>query len=325
VEAIAFASGSTGSASAWAETSSGIVANLSLQADAPSHPLVTTNARGSVGGTFSSSLAGVTAHGVALPQASDVTNNLAGDPNVAAAYDSLDGETPLALVALALNPPGLAPTHSATYSASASLSFDVATLQSGKLLVGLLDPTSSGPDFSSLHFSIAREGTIVEDQTFATMAAATTYFNDNPLDLGPLKLGVTGTLDITFLLEMTTLDNGARYNASFLVADVGLVSVTNPLGDYNDDGAVDAADYVMWRKASDAGLADLPNDNDDPGNVGPTEYALWRTNFGQTAGAGSGAYLAPGDSPGAKSAVPEPNAATLCLIGASLLIRRRPR
>jgi len=42
-------------------------------------------------------------------------------------------------------------------------------------------------------------------------------------------------------------------------------------GDFNHDGVVDAADYVVWRR-------------DDGGQAG---YDLWRTNFGQTGGAGS--------------------------------------
>ena len=42
-------------------------------------------------------------------------------------------------------------------------------------------------------------------------------------------------------------------------------------GDYNGDGAVDAADYVVWRKTGG----------------GQAGYDLWRTNFGRTVGAAS--------------------------------------
>jgi hypothetical protein len=311
-EAIAFASGSTGSATALAETSSGIVTNMALTTSAPSHPLVTANARGSVGGSFSSLVAGINSHGVALPIASDVTSILSGDPNVTAFYNSPDGKTPLALVALALNPPGSTPALSTSFSASASFSFDVATLQSGNLLVGLLDPTSSGPDFTSLHFSIAREGAIVEDQTFTTMAAATTYFNDNPLNLGAVKANVTGALDLTFLLEMTSLDNGARYNANFLVADVGLVMGVD--GDYNDDGKVDAADYVVWRK-NEGTMNVLPNDPHG-GTIGALQFNTWRANFGNMAGSGTGL-----DS--SNASVPEPAMALHCAICLTVLLSRR--
>jgi hypothetical protein len=66
-------------------------------------------------------------------------------------------------------------------------------------------------------------------------------------------------------------------------------------GDYNGDGKVDAADYVIWR-------------NDPAGHGGnPAGYNAWRTNFGASAGSGVGAG----------AAVPEP--ASLCLLMFGLL------
>jgi hypothetical protein len=53
-------------------------------------------------------------------------------------------------------------------------------------------------------------------------------------------------------------------------------------GDYNENGTVDAADYVLWRDR-DGSDESLPND-DTPG-VGPDDYARWRANFGSTTGA----------------------------------------
>ena len=59
------------------------------------------------------------------------------------------------------------------------------------------------------------------------------------------------------------------------------------LGDYNDDGSVDAADYVVWRK-NELANNPLPNDN-GVGNQA-ARFSLWKANFGNTApGAGSGA------------------------------------
>jgi hypothetical protein len=86
-------------------------------------------------------------------------------------------------------------------------------------------------------------------------------------------------------------------------------SVANLAGDFNEDGTVDAADYVVWRK--NGGLQ--------------TGYDEWRANFGRTLFTGSGAtiYLAPGESPGASYAVPEPVNAVLAAIGLGALILRR--
>jgi hypothetical protein len=60
-------------------------------------------------------------------------------------------------------------------------------------------------------------------------------------------------------------------------------------GDYNGDGKVDAADYVVWRKDPSAHGGD------------PAGYDTWRTNFGRPAGAGAALGA------GAGAAVPEPS------------------
>jgi hypothetical protein len=70
------------------------------------------------------------------------------------------------------------------------------------------------------------------------------------------------------------------------------VSFTNPLslgiaGDYNGNGTVDAADYVLWRV--NLGMATtLPNDT-TPGTVEQVDYDVWRSNFGRSSGAAGGA------------------------------------
>jgi pectate lyase len=50
-------------------------------------------------------------------------------------------------------------------------------------------------------------------------------------------------------------------------------------GDYNDDGVVDAADYIIWRKALESG-SELPNETESLGAVDHEDYAAWRNNFG---------------------------------------------
>jgi hypothetical protein len=67
------------------------------------------------------------------------------------------------------------------------------------------------------------------------------------------------------------------------------------IGDFNNDGVVDAADYVVWRNASPT--ATLSNDR-TPGVVDASDYADWRTNFGKSSPANGTAL---GSNP-----VPEP-------------------
>jgi hypothetical protein len=81
------------------------------------------------------------------------------------------------------------------------------------------------------------------------------------------------------------------------------------LGDYNANGSVDAADFVLWR-----GGGPLENEVADPGTIGVADYDEWRARFGNpTAGSSGNAGL-----------VPEPTSAlTLIVAGACLLFTRR--
>jgi hypothetical protein len=79
-------------------------------------------------------------------------------------------------------------------------------------------------------------------------------------------------------------------------------------GDYNDDGTVDAADYIVWRN----GLGTTYTQAD---------YDVWRANFGRVTlgvGSGSSAVLTSGDP--LLAAVPEPPALLICF--AAMLVMR---
>jgi PEP-CTERM motif len=89
-------------------------------------------------------------------------------------------------------------------------------------------------------------------------------------------------------------------------------------GDYNQNGIVDAADYVVWSKNVGASTA-LPNDLIG-GTIGATQYNQWRANYGKTApGAGSGS------DGSVNAAVPEPATLVLLMFAAAgcCLLRRR--
>ena len=86
-------------------------------------------------------------------------------------------------------------------------------------------------------------------------------------------------------------------------------------GDYNNNGIVDAADYVLWRNGG-------PLQNDPTNGVQAEDYNVWRANFGRTAGPAAGSSLA-------GSSVPEPAgliiACGLRLGGMLAGGRRRPK
>jgi pullulanase len=79
------------------------------------------------------------------------------------------------------------------------------------------------------------------------------------------------------------------------------------LGDYNQDGVVDAADYTTWRDVVETGSTTLPNDP-TPGTVDQSDFEYWRAHFGETVGGAS----ATGGS--AFVAVPEPATLGLCSV-----------
>jgi hypothetical protein len=72
-------------------------------------------------------------------------------------------------------------------------------------------------------------------------------------------------------------------------------------GDYNENGTVDAADYVAWRKNQ----AEFG---------GPQGYDDWRSQFGESGG-GGGSFGSP--------AVPEPTSVVLLLLGCAVALRVR--
>jgi hypothetical protein len=77
--------------------------------------------------------------------------------------------------------------------------------------------------------------------------------------------------------------------------------VAGVAGDYNGNGVVDGADYVVWRNGGP-----LLNEVADVGTVSPADYTEWRSRFGNTSGSGLGS-----------GAVPEPTGYVLWLVAAN--------
>lgn len=111
---------------------------------------------------------------------------------------------------------------------------------------------------------------------------------------------VTLTVPIDFLL------GGGTPEINFTGTFTATYSLETPLlGDYNDNGTVDAADYAVWRDNVGTTIL-LPNDNLG-GMIGQAHYTQWRANFGSSAGSGIGSG----------GAVPEPSCAVLLIAGLS--------
>ena len=124
----------------------------------------------------------------------------------------------------------------------------------------------------------------------------------------------TGTRNGTFDAVNARSEEGLRVEVGVIygagVVTVEVISITPPLpGDYNGDGAVDAADFTVWRDNEGAPAGTLPNDVDG-GVIGAAQYNTWAANFGAADPVGD--------------AVPETSSGALLLL-AALSARGRRR
>jgi hypothetical protein len=88
-------------------------------------------------------------------------------------------------------------------------------------------------------------------------------------------------------------------------------------GDYNGNGVVDDADYVVWRKSLNQTGIGLAADGNGNGKIDSGDYTVWRNHFRNTTG-GAGTITIDGS-------VPEPLAAAYLLLFVWPLARRSRR
>jgi autotransporter-associated beta strand protein len=94
--------------------------------------------------------------------------------------------------------------------------------------------------------------------------------------------------------------SGAEFTSDRITGPGRLQVSVGPLpGDYNNDGRVDAADFVIWRKTDGT----------------PAGYNTWRAHFGQTAGSSS--------STAENAVVPEPSTLMMLVLAAAGEYSRR--
>jgi beta-glucanase (GH16 family) len=101
--------------------------------------------------------------------------------------------------------------------------------------------------------------------------------------------------------------------------DVEYVRVWQPqtglAGDYNGDGHVNAADYVVWRHSVGQTGIGLAADGSGNGSVGQEDFILWKQNFGSSNMPAAASFAA--------FNVPEPTAAVPMAVGLMLVYAQR--
>jgi hypothetical protein len=162
-----------------------------------------------------------------------------------------------------------------TMHAGATLEFDINGTDNSDPLNAQYDQLVVGGDFHSagtLKVTLFDDGdrvfSPVQGESFELLVAADGLIGPfHGFDLPPLAAGLVWEMDPT--------DGHAL-----------VIRVAAALrGDYNANGVVDAADYVVWRSQSTRSGRGLAADGTGPdgspdGVVDDLDYALWRANFG---------------------------------------------
>jgi hypothetical protein len=167
----------------------------------------------------------------------------------------------------------------------------------------------------------ANPGTMTPRRSTAGTSAAVLYDDDD-------AIGWPNNDDAS-TIEITSLDADPSQGASWLLSngrspmqvsatlpdhtggDIGSpgaigTALPGVPGDYNNNGTVDAADYVLWRNGGP-----LANESDTPGTVNQADYAFWRSRFGAASGSGAALNAA---------SVPEPGSAGLALCSVTVYL-----
>jgi hypothetical protein len=175
-------------------------------------------------------------------------------------------------------------THSYTQSATGTLEIGLAPANS----YGKLDTDATATLAGTLNVTLVNGYLPVSGNSFDILDSNT-------------LIGTFSTL------QLPTLEAGLSWDTSQLYT-TGVLSVTGSTalpGDFNHDNAVNAADYVVWRKT----------------NGTTAGFNLWRANFGNMAGSGAALPSAASLS----ASVPESAALTVLAIGMSLYFSFAPR
>src|SRR3954464_8515381 len=187
-----------------------------------------------------------------------------------------------------------------------------------------LDAVSTDPGAGDGRFktpslrNVAVRGRFMHDGRFSTLEEVVQFYSSGVQDgqfldprlKDPTQLNLTQeqTSDIVAFLNTLT-DNSFLTNSIFSDPFVTLP------GDYNGDGVVDSADYIVWRKYF-GDTTSLVADGNGNGTVDASDYVVWRANIGRT-------WQSLATGAGARSAVPEPTVLAFALLASGWMLSLR--
>ena len=138
--------------------------------------------------------------------------------------------------------------------------------------------------------------------------------------MATLDTSAIGTFEATYTLMFSDEDLPGALTKSLTLTLFGEVEAALLFGDYNRDGAVDAADYSVWRNSFGTSVEMQYDGADGDGDmtIGPGDYAVWKMHYGAVGpGAGGGGLGAVG--------VPEPAGWLLVAMALAAIGRIRRR
>lgn len=144
---------------------------------------------------------------------------------------------------------------------------------------------------------------------------------------GPSESGEVDFFNTAYLPPLVIADEYGMPVPTLANAEIDIVGASGvvypvtttqaaPLGDYNLDGIVDAADYVVWRK-SVGQSRNLEADGNNSGSIDSQDYEIWRRHYGQIIDYAEGTSIL-------STVVPEPVSCTMVAI-AGLFVASRFR
>jgi hypothetical protein len=158
------------------------------------------------------------AQAVGAPTTADVNAVLNANPNIKTAF----GTSPSYFAIGELGGGYDANGNSAeTVTSTLAITIDPSKLASPQdLLLGLYDGTAVGSGFESLTFKATVGTKTLVNKTFTSVAAAETFFTDNPNDLGPIG-GINAGKAFTLQISLSeTLDQaGSGFDTGLIVGD----------------------------------------------------------------------------------------------------------
>ncbi|MEQ8850114.1 hypothetical protein [Botrimarina sp.] len=183
-----------------------------------------------------------------------------------------------------------------------------------------------GPDFEAGSDSVVNisGGTFGDGVFFGSGSEVNLFGSDFLIDGSPANLFIQPTQFITNDAQDAVLSgvlaDGAPFSFDFSGDDflssgarLTLTETFTIPGDYNADGAVNAADYTVWRDTFGLTGTFFPADGNRDGRIDDADYLVWRDNFGRQTNSGLATAMT----------IPEPTAIVLLgLSGLATLSRR---